>query len=306
MPIHDQGYRRFGGRARARAARAWLVIATAGIRTMLRKRTFLGHPARSRGPRSSSAPCRSTFTTNFAQCRDPGADRADVPRVPRAAGHVRLLRHDLRRRRADRERPARQRAADLPVEAADAARVHRRQGGRAAGVPAVRDVGAGAAAAGRPDHARRQLRLRRARTCSCSRRSPSTRSCRSLLATFTMLALSSLSKSSRFVGIMYAGVMFFTDADLRDVLSPDAAPAARRSSRRRESLTQVGDVIFRLPPRYETPIAAVARWSSSALIGACRSSCSSAACAAWRWSRDRQTTRAHRRGRAVCASGTAR
>ena len=33
-----------------------------------------------------------------------------------------------------------------------------------------------------------------------------------LLATFTMLALSSMSKSSRFVGIMYAGLIFFTSA----------------------------------------------------------------------------------------------
>jgi hypothetical protein len=32
------------------------------------------------------------------------------------------------------------------------------------------------------------------------------------LATFTMLALSSLSKSSRYVGIMYAGILFFTAA----------------------------------------------------------------------------------------------
>ena len=33
-----------------------------------------------------------------------------------------------------------------------------------------------------------------------------------LLATFTMLALSSLSKSSRYVGILYAGIIFFTAA----------------------------------------------------------------------------------------------
>ncbi len=33
-----------------------------------------------------------------------------------------------------------------------------------------------------------------------------------LLASMTMLALSSMSKSSRFVGIMYAGLMFFTSA----------------------------------------------------------------------------------------------
>ncbi|HXH25588.1 MAG TPA: hypothetical protein VNI78_10085, partial [Vicinamibacterales bacterium] len=32
------------------------------------------------------------------------------------------------------------------------------------------------------------------------------------VAAFTMLALSSLSKSARFAGVMYAGVVFFTDA----------------------------------------------------------------------------------------------
>lgn len=73
-----------------------------------------------------------------------------------------------------------------------------------------------------------------------------------LLASMTMLALSSLSKSSRFVGIMYAGLMFFTSAFFNAVrgitgksslawLSPSAA------------LEQLGDVIFRLKPRYDLP-----------------------------------------------------
>lgn len=71
-----------------------------------------------------------------------------------------------------------------------------------------------------------------------------------LLASTTMLALSSLSKSSRFVAVMYAGLFFFTTAlfnALRGItgrttfawLSPTA------------SLEQLGDVIFRLPPRYQ-------------------------------------------------------
>jgi len=41
MPIHDQSYRRYGG-GKATPGHAWLVIASAGIRTMLRKRAFLG------------------------------------------------------------------------------------------------------------------------------------------------------------------------------------------------------------------------------------------------------------------------
>src|SRR3979409_622455 len=40
MPIHDQGYRRYGG-ARVRRGRAWAVIAKTGIRTRLGQRAFL-------------------------------------------------------------------------------------------------------------------------------------------------------------------------------------------------------------------------------------------------------------------------
>ena len=41
MPIHDQGYRRYAG-TRARTGTNWVVITRAGIRTMLEKRVFLG------------------------------------------------------------------------------------------------------------------------------------------------------------------------------------------------------------------------------------------------------------------------
>src|SRR3954465_590496 len=41
MPIHDQSYRRYGG-GRAAHGQAWLVIARAGMMTMLRKRAFMG------------------------------------------------------------------------------------------------------------------------------------------------------------------------------------------------------------------------------------------------------------------------
>jgi ABC-2 type transport system permease protein len=41
VPIHDQGYRRYGG-SKAATGRSWAVIATAGIRTFLQKKTFLG------------------------------------------------------------------------------------------------------------------------------------------------------------------------------------------------------------------------------------------------------------------------
>ena len=52
-----------------------------------------------------------------------------------------------------------------------------------------------------------------------------------LLATFTMLALSSLSKSSRYVGILYAGVIFFTAGDLRRALRDHRRARGCRGSR---------------------------------------------------------------------------
>ena len=41
MPIHDQGYRRYGG-LKARTGTGWMVITRAGIRTQFAKRAFLG------------------------------------------------------------------------------------------------------------------------------------------------------------------------------------------------------------------------------------------------------------------------
>jgi len=71
-----------------------------------------------------------------------------------------------------------------------------------------------------------------------------------LLAACTMLALSSMSKSARFVAVMYAGLFFFTTAlfnALRGITGRSSfawlSPTA--------SLAQLGDVIFRLEPRYQ-------------------------------------------------------
>ena len=71
-----------------------------------------------------------------------------------------------------------------------------------------------------------------------------------LLASTTMLALSSMSKSSRFVAVLYAGLFFFTLAlftTLRGITGSSKfawlAPTA--------SLQQLGDWIFRLTPRYQ-------------------------------------------------------
>ena len=83
------------------------------------------------------------------------------------------------------------------------------------------------------------------RTCSCSRRSPSPACCRSCSATFTMLALSSLSKSSRYVGILYAGIMFFTDAIFGVLCAHHRQSSRCPGSRSTANVAQVVDVIFR-------------------------------------------------------------
>ena len=79
------------------------------------------------------------------------------------------------------------------------------------------------------------------------------------LASFTMLALSSLSKSARYVGILYVGITFFTAAIY------GALYAITGSSRVSwisigANVSQVVDVIFRLKPRYSTP------WQVSLLV----------------------------------------
>jgi ABC-type transport system involved in multi-copper enzyme maturation permease subunit len=73
-----------------------------------------------------------------------------------------------------------------------------------------------------------------------------------LLSTFTMLAMSSLSKSSRYVAILYAGIIFFTAA-VYQVLYAITGSSAFSWISPVTSLAQVVDVVFRITPRYMTP-----------------------------------------------------
>ena len=79
-----------------------------------------------------------------------------------------------------------------------------------------------------------------------------------LVAT-AMLALSSLSNSSRYVGILYSAVIFFTQA-IYGVLFAVTRCTSFSWISFPANLAQIGDVIFRLPPKYETP------WLVSALV----------------------------------------
>ena len=73
-----------------------------------------------------------------------------------------------------------------------------------------------------------------------------------LVATLTMLALSSLSKSSRYVGILYSGILFFTAAIYGAMLAITGDTSLSWLSVG-SNLQQIVDVIFRQNPRYATP-----------------------------------------------------
>src|SRR5688572_13326056 len=76
-----------------------------------------------------------------------------------------------------------------------------------------------------------------------------------LVVCCAVLALSSLTTSTRYVAVMFAGVMFFTEAvygTLRMITGSTAVSWVSFTG----SLAQVGDFIFRLPAlRYDTPVA---------------------------------------------------
>jgi ABC-type transport system involved in multi-copper enzyme maturation permease subunit len=73
-----------------------------------------------------------------------------------------------------------------------------------------------------------------------------------LLASTAMLALSSLSNSSRYVGILYAALLFFSQA-LFNVMRFVTGGTGVAWMSFGANLEQVGNLIFRLPLPYETP-----------------------------------------------------
>ena len=76
---------------------------------------------------------------------------------------------------------------------------------------------------------------------------------RVLVASFAILALSALSKSTRYVAILYTGAIFFTDAMflvLRVITNSTRVAWVSFSA----NLENVTDVMFRQTPRYDTPV----------------------------------------------------
>src|SRR5262245_38648994 len=248
MPIHDQGYRRYGG-GKARG-RGWTVIATAGIRTVLAKKSFIGlmlmawfpfivravqiYAAANLPQASFLAPTAETFR----QFLDQQQIFVFFVTVYIGAG---LIANDRR-------------ANALQIYLAKPLTRGEYIFGKLAilmtflllvtWVPGIVLLIVQIAFAGNFTFFTNNLYLFPAITVFSF--------IMVVMVAASMLALSSLSNSSRYVGILYSAVIFFTQAVYGVVYAVTRSTAMSWISVS-ANLAQVGDVIFRLPRRYDTP-----------------------------------------------------
>lgn len=257
MPIHDQSYRHYGG-GKSAAGRAWLVITGAGIRTIIRRRVFLGLLLFALAPFIVRA-VQFWISANYPQTSSVLAPTAQTFRdflgqqqffvfvftVYIGAG---LIAND---RRAN----ALQIYLSKPLMRSEYIL------GKLAVlfaaltvitlVPAFLLLLLKVVFDGSFTFLTTNLFLIPAITVAAL--------LQVLLASFTMLALSSLSKSARYVGILYVGITFFTGA-IYTVLYAITGTTRVSWISVGANLDQVVDVIFRLHPRYQTP------WQVSLLV----------------------------------------
>ncbi|MEO8260509.1 MAG: ABC transporter permease subunit [Acidobacteriota bacterium] len=249
MPIHDQGYRRYGG-GRAPRGRAWAVIANAGIRTMLAKRAFLALLLVSWFP----------FFVRSVQIYA----AANLPQAAFLAPTPEMFRQYLEQQEVfvffitvytgaglianDRRANALQIYLSKPLTRAEYVF------GKLAilmaflllvtWLPAIVLLVVQILFAGNFQFFTSNLYLFPAITVFSF--------IQVVTVATAMLALSSLSNSSRYVGILYAALLFFSQA-LFGVLRFVAGNTSLSWISIPFDLNQVGDAIFRLPLRYDTP-----------------------------------------------------
>lgn len=256
MPIHDQSYRHYRG-GKATPGRAWTVIAAAGIKSLVRKRVFLGIMLFALGQFLVRA-VQIYITANYPQASmlAPTADsfrdfldKQDffvfVITVYVGAG---LIAND---RRANAlqiylSKPLMRTEyifGKLAVLAVFLTSV--------TFVPAMLLLVLKVAFDGSFLFLRTNLYLIPAITVASL--------LQVLLASFTMLALSSLSKSARYVAILYVGITFFTSAIFGALYAITGSTRIAWVSIT-ANLAQVVDVVFRMKPRYATP------WEVSLLV----------------------------------------
>jgi ABC-2 type transport system permease protein len=249
VPIHDQGYRRYLG-SRAAVGRSWQVITRAGVRSVLAKRTFVGLMLFAWSPFVVRA-VQVYIAANFQQASFL-APKAETFReflgqqgifvffvtIYIGAG---LIAND---RRAN----ALQVYLSKPLTRAEYV------AGKLSilflflvGVtwlPAITLLLIQIMFAGNFAFIRDNLFLLPAITLFSL--------LQVLVASSTMLALSSMSKSARFVGIMYAGLIFFTSA-LFNAIRGITGRSSFAWISPTETLEQIGNLIFRLEPPFDLP-----------------------------------------------------
>jgi ABC-2 type transport system permease protein len=256
MPIHDQSYRHYAG-GKSIAGRSWLVIAWAGIRTFMKKRAFMGLMLFALAPFIVRA-VQMWFSSNYPQASmlAPSAqtfreflEQQDffvfIITVYVGAG---LIAND---RRAN----ALQIYLSKPLMRSEYIL------GKLAVlfsflllvtlVPALLLVLLKVVFDGSFLFLKNNLFLVPAITIGAL--------LQVILASFTMLALSSLSKSSRYVGILYVGITFFTSAIYHALYGITGSSRVSWISIG-ANVEQVVDVVFRIKPRYATP------WQVSLLV----------------------------------------
>jgi len=250
MPIHDQGYRRYGGRREPRG-RTWQVIARAGIMTLLRQRKFLGLLLFAWLPfivRAVQLYVASNFqqasflaatAETFREFLDQQGIFVFFVTIFVGAGSI----------ANDRRANALQIYLSKPLT-----RVEYIAGKLATllvflvGVtwlPAMLLLLLQMMFSGSAAFITRNLFLIPAITLF------------SLIQVFTsafaMLALSSLSRSSRFVGIMYAGIIFFTAA-MYNALRAMTGRSSFAWMSPQDCLEIIANAIFRMPTGYQVPV----------------------------------------------------
>jgi ABC-2 type transport system permease protein len=249
MPIHDQGYRRYGG-ARMPRGRAWAVITTAGLRTFFGKRPFLAllllawlpfvvrtvqiYAAANFPQMAFITPTGETFRQFLGQ-QDPFVFFITVYV---GAGLI----------ANDRRVNALQIYLSKPLTRAEYVL------GKMAilmtfllmvtWLPAIVLLIVQVSFAGSFTFLASNLYLFPAITLFSF--------VEATMVSAAMLALSSLSNNSRFVAILYAGLIFFSDA-LFGVLRAVTGESRLSWISFGNNLAQIGDGIFRMPLRYSTP-----------------------------------------------------
>jgi ABC-2 type transport system permease protein len=249
MPIHDQGYRRYAGR-RELHGRVWWVIVRAGLQERLRERRFLGLLLLAWAPFLVRA-VQMYVAANYPQATflapTPATFREFLDQQSIFIFFVTIyvgagLIAD------DRRANALQLYLSRPLTRVD----------YLAGklitlliflvgitwVPAILLLGLQVLFAGDPSFLRANLFLLPAITFFSA--------VQVLVAAMTMLALSALSNSRRFVSLMYAGLVFFSGA-IYQALRGITGSSAWAWISPEDTFDVVADTVFRVPARSALP-----------------------------------------------------